>query len=424
MKSQTISHTRGFLISEIMLAFSILTLLLTSAVVLSVTTDELKKSAEQKLENLESTYSDISNDRNFSESLYGNDTTQKYFEPITETNSDYGNAWGRETCSPRLPFSASRVSLRSQFVNLGAANASTDLEVRHGIAYVSADSSAASLPDFYIIDTASSTILSALNTGPGLSALEIAGPYAYLANLSTTQQLQVVDISNRMAPILVSKFKLPLPQASSTPTRATAIFYRKGLIYLGTEKWEGNEFSIIDVHIPSNPVYLGGFKTNTLINYIYVRGDQAFIAASDAGQMRILNISDPSNIIEISQFSPSGWETQQGKILSYFENQLLLGRTTGGFNVAKNHEIFAFSTTSMLASRDIPGGVYGIIDEPDMTFLATHSSGHEFQIWNKNFDQLQFEKSLGFAPQALTCDDSTLFFATGDQWGISEMKIN
>jgi hypothetical protein len=192
------------------------------------------------------------------------------------------------------------------------------------------------------------------------------------------------------------KLKLPLPQASSTPPFATAIFYSDGYIYLGTEKWEGDEFSIIDVHAPSSPVYLGGFKTNTLINSIYVRDGFAYVAASDLGQMRILDVRNPAAITQVSQFSPSGWETQQGKTFSYFEKQLTLGRTVGGFNVLTNHELFSFSTTSnLLASRDVPGGAYGIVDRPPYFYVITHSPNHEFQIWDRNLTRLKFEKSLG-----------------------------
>ncbi len=428
MKLPTISVTKGFLMSEIMVAFVLMTLLLTSAVVLSSSMNELRRLAVRKLERLEWVAGNMASTTLFTHALYGNDTVEKKLDPITITESDYITAWGRDTCDPRLVFSPEKVNLYSQKVNIGAGNASTDVEVRNGIAYISSDSATAALPDFYILDVhnpASPLIISSINTGPGLAALEVAGPYAYAANLGTTNQLQIIDISNRAAPSVVSKFKLPLPQASSTPPLATAIFYSKGYIYIGTEKWEGNEFSVIDVHIPTNPVYVGGFETNTLINNIFVRDGLAYVAASDVGQMRILNISQPASIFQISQFSPTGWETQQGKTISYFEGNISLGRTSGGFNIVRNHEIFAFSTTTeLVSSADIPSGVYGIVDRPEYKIIVTHFGSEELQVWNKNLDQKLFKKSLGFLPQAMTCDNQALYFATGDGWGIGIITLN
>ena len=355
------------------------------------------------------------------------------FDPLTILTSDYKNGWGRDTCNPRLKFSQEKVTLFSQGISLGLNNLSTDVEVRNSIAYLAADGISAASPDFFIVDLENPetpVIMSSLNTGPGISALEVAGHYVYTANLSTTNQLQIIDISNRSAPALLTKYKLPLPQASSSPPRATSIFYSKGLIYLGTEKWEGNEFSIIDVTVPALPRYVGGFKTNTLVNAIYVRDGFAYVATSDSGQMRVLDIYNPTNIILVATFSPSGWETQEGKSLSYFEGNLSLGRTTGGFNQVKNHELFTFSTSSISTSpfiqvsRDIPGGVYGVISRPPFVYLATHSKSYEFQIMDVSLATLIFEKSLSFSPTGMVCDNDTLYFATGDDKGIATLKIN
>jgi hypothetical protein len=37
---------------------------------------------------------------------------------------------------------------------------------------------------------------------------------------------------------------------------------------------------------------------------------------------------------------------------------------------------------------------------------------------------LIFDKSLGFFPQAMSCDRHDFYFATGDQKGFSMLKIN
>lgn len=426
MKSQITSRINGFLLSEMMLAFSLMTLFLTSALILRTTMEELQEVGVEKLERLEWVATHIASTTLFTRKAYGNDTEEMFLEPITILNSDYISAWGRETCDPKFLVATADTIIMSRAIDLGIGNASTDIEVRNGIAYITADSSSTSLPDVYIVDYSDPEapfLISSLNTGPGLSALDVAGPYLYLANLGTTNQLQVIDIHDRAQPQIITRYQLPLPQASSTAPRATAIFYSRNRVYLGTEKWEGSEFAVIDILNPANPVYLGGFETNTLINSIYVRGHLAYVAASDSGQMRVLDVSNPGSIIELSQFSPSGWETQQGKILSYFEGSLSLGRTTGGFNIVMNHELFVFSTSSDLVhSRDIPGGVYGITARPPRFYLATHSPGQEFQVWTDDLTQKIFDLPLGFKPQAMSCDHKDVYFATGDRWGIGVIK--
>jgi hypothetical protein len=422
MKSRVISRDKGFLISEIMIAFSLMIIFLSSAIILSASAQEFRKVALNKLERLEWISENQASTTIYTQALYGNDTVEYHLDPITKIQSDYESGWGKGTCDPRIDVDINKFRLITSPINLGAGNASTDLEVRNGIAYVTADSSSSSLSDILIIDLrnpATPDLISSLHTGPGVSAIEVAGPYIYAANLGTTHQLQVIDIHDRSAPVVIARLKLPLPRASSTPPFATALFYHKSLVYLGTEKWEGAEFSVIDVSTPSNPIYIGGFETNTQINDIYVRNGIAYVAASDIGQMRVLDVSDPSNINQIAQFSPSGWETQQGKVISYFEKGLSLGRTTGGFNVTQNHELFSFPTsTDLSTSKDIPGGIYGITEQPEYIFTATRLPGDEFQMWKRDLSQKIHSMSLGFLPQKMVCDGTTFYFATGNSAGV------
>ncbi len=434
-------RTSGFLIPEAMIAFSLMTLFLISALVLSATMQKLRETGVKSLEDVKKSINNadyflahhaFASTTRFSETPYGNDTRQFEIGPLTILSSDTQVGWGRDSCNPRIAFNEQQqnIHLYSQGVDLGSGNVSTDLEARNGFVYLTADSATASDPDIYIVDArnpTSSHIISSLDTGPGLSRIEVAGPYIFASNTGGTNQLQIIDISNRSSPILRSKFKLPLPFASSTAPAATAIFYSKGLVYIGTKKWDGNEFNVIDVSNPATPKYLGGFKTDTLINDIYVRDGLAFVAASDQGQMRILDVRNPLAISQIESFSPTGWETQEGKSLSYFEGKLSLGRTTGGFNVLLNHELFSFSTTSPLAtafSHDIPGGVYGIVMQPETLFVATRLVNKEFQIWKRDLSAKIFEYPLGFFPQAMTCDGNAFYFASGDRKGFAVLLSN
>ncbi len=373
---------------EMMLAFSLMTLFLTSSLALSESMRQLRTQGVRELEDLD-----------------------KQLPTLSSMKSDYASEWGRDSCSSSFAFNSESIFHNSPV-------SGTDMEVRDGVAYITSDSNVQNLPDFYIVDMnvpEFPSIISSLNTGPGLSALEIAGHYIYAANAGSTNQLQVIDISDRNSPKLVTTLKLPLPNASSTAPFATAIFYSKGLIYLGTKKWDGKEFSIIDVSVPSSPRYAGGFEIDSQVNDIYVVDGYAYIADSDMAQMRVLDVKNPTDIKQVNSFSPSGWQTQIGEVLAYFEGGLTLGRTTGGFNVTTNHEIFLLSTTSPASqsviknSHDIPGGVYGMVLRPPYVYMVTKFPSKEFRIWDMDASEIVFELSLDFSPSALSCDGNNLY---------------
>jgi uncharacterized secreted protein with C-terminal beta-propeller domain len=292
---------------------------------------------------------------------------------------------------------------------------------------LSADSSVSSKNDFFIFDVNdinSIKLISSINTGPGVSSLEVVGPYVYLAQASTINQLQVIDIHDRFNPKLISQIKLPLPTSSTTPPFASSIHYSKGYIYLGTEKWNGYELSIISIQDPYNPTVVGSFETNTLINDILVIDNKAYLASSDEKQMRVLDVSNPNNPILINTFSPSGWQTQEGKILESFEGGIALGRTVGGFNVQTNHELFIFPTSTPMKSKDIAGGVYGLLLRDKYVLTLTHNNGKEFQVFDTESMNKVADIGLGSSPIKMVCDNNNIFFATRDSSGFIFLKKN
>lgn len=423
---------KGFLLFEIMISVTLLTMFTVSSYYLNFSINALKSLSIQNLETLKNSVNSLDNyikdeslDQNITFSKYGNDSVLVQNTNLSFTYSDTDRAWGGSSCRPRLHFDISKFSLYEQGVSLGFGNRSTDIEVRNSFAYITADSSVQSHHDFFIVDTTDPTslvIVSSLNTGPGLASIAVAGPYAYVANIASVSQLQIIDIHNREHPRLISQLRIPLPESSSTSPLANTIFYREKLIYLGTNKWDGKEFHIINVEDPLNPRLVGSFETDTLINHIFVYGDMAYLANSDQNQMSILDISDKSYPILKNTFTSSGWQTQQGRSIDIFEDSLGLGRTVGGINRTSNHEAFIFSSSTVMGSmtsKDIPGGVYGINIKSEDIFLITHDAGREFQVWDKTFQNRKYTKSLKSNPVAISCDWSSLYFATGDEKGLS-----
>jgi hypothetical protein len=302
----------------------------------------------------------------------------------------------------------------------------TDIEVRNGIAYISADSTKSTDPDIFIIDIQDKNqpeILSSLNTGPGLSAVAVAGKRIYASSASTAYQLHTIYMNNLNSLSLENKFALALPFATATRSFGSSIFYRNGFIYLGTEKWDGDEFSIIDVHDPMTPSKIGSFEIGSKINDIFVTDQYVYLADSDELQFRILDIENATNPILHNSFSQSGFNRQEGKIVSNFENDIVFGRTSGGFDIVKDHELYSFASTSsttlaQFTSLNIPGGLYGSISDRNFHYLATREIDKEFQILRKaDLSKNLFENStstknifsLPVAPETMTCDGDNLY---------------
>lgn len=426
MRLQIVYQNRGFLTVEIMLAFSIFTLFTLSTFVLSSSVQRLKVWSVNELDKIAISTHEIENKVDLDITQYGNDTVIMSNKLFSVSQSDYIKSWGRNSCNQRVPFDPNQHEYFSQGIDIGQ-NISTDLEVRNSIVYLTADSSVSSTPDFYIIDTSipsSPRIISSVNTGPGLSAIDIAGPYVYVAQASTVNQLQIIDIHDRYNPRLISQLKLPLPTPTTTAPFATSIFHYMNYIFLGTAKWNGAELSIIDVSNVLSPVVIGTFETNTLINDIYAKDNKVYLATSDEMQMRILDTSNINAPILLDSFTSSGWQTQEGKTLDYFEGNVSLGRTVGGFNVVTNHEIFTFSSTSVTLSKDIPGGVYGVIMRQPNIFLLTHAQGKEFQVFDSNLNNMLFHIALGNQAMKMVCDGSDFYFATGNSRAVSILMKN
>jgi type II secretory pathway pseudopilin PulG len=133
----------------------------------------------------------------------------------------------------------------------------------------------------------------AVSTGVGVSELSIDATrhYAYLANSGTSNQLQIVDISNIDAPRLVNQYTIP-----GNVQKGRSIDRVGNLVYFGTEGPSDKEFSIIDVTDVMNPVLLGDVSVGNDINDIMVYGDYAYLATDVNGkEITVVNVHNYHN---------------------------------------------------------------------------------------------------------------------------------
>jgi hypothetical protein len=272
-------------------------------------------------------------------------------------------------------------------VDLGPGNSATDLDVINKIVYMSAEAAAEEKPDFFIVDAANGqnpTIISSLNTGPSLNAVDVSGNYAYVANRDDDAQLQIIDVSNRSNPTLVSSFDLP--GVSGSGAVGQSVFYANSKVYVATKKAEGPEFHIIDVSNPLNPTALGSFEVNGAVNMIEARNNIAYIAwAGDNYELKILDVSNPASVAELSRYNAPG-DSEDGKSLYVVGNKLYLGRSLGG-NHENHHEFHILDVSSStspqnLGSKDLGADLNDLRVRDYLAFLGTSDANKEFQVWN------------------------------------------
>lgn len=388
---------------------------------------------------------------------YGNDTVSVSSATgsvdVATTLSDTREGYGASSCRPFFSSYQSIPAYEMDWLHpdFGSSNYPTDITVRHGVGYATADSAVQARDDVFVFDmrrvsapTASSslatTIITAtrvgsIHTGPGAAAVAMAGHYLYVANTSATNQLQVIDIADRSHPFVAARLKLPLPDASSTAPAARSIFYAKGRVYLGTEKWNGQEFAVIDVSYPPAPVYLGGFEVGSVVNSISVRDDWAYLAVADGGRVVVLDVSSTSDIRQLYSFSPAGGVLENGNRVLFHHDELWFGRSGGGFNTASYQELYRIASTSagqvasILPVGHVPGGVRGVVVIDPYVFVAAGgtgtfggagTSGGDIEVWQKDRGNITSIGAipLGVTPVAMSCDENDLYVIADVDGGI------
>ena len=310
-------------------------------------------------------------------------------------------------------------------ISLPISQTVTDIEVRNNTVYASTDSSVTSDSDIYIFDITSRSApqtVSSLNTGPGTSGISIVGRNLFAAAASTAYQLHIIDISNRSAPVILTRYKIPPPYATATMPLATAIAYSdigsttgKSYILIGTEKWDGNELNVIDVTDLLNPVWVSSIELGSKVNSIHVYRDIAYVTSAGPNQLVKINISDPFHPYITNTFSPSGWSRQEGKTVNIYDDHLAFGRTSGGYDIATDHEYFIWPndipSTTNASSTNISSGVYGIIQDASHAFVLTRQPGRELMVFSSKTANIIASSSIPLTPRSMTCDFNRFYIS-------------
>ncbi len=268
----------------------------------------------------------------------------------------------------------------------------------------------------------------------GLNAIIITDTHAFVASASsyTRGQMQVID-TNSMS--VVKTFKVPvLDSSGSSKGSGNSIFYKNKIIYLGlTKSTSENEFNIIDVADPVNPVHTGRYPIGNDINAVVARDGDAYIASPNPQELQILDISNLNNPVSVGGFNSTAG-SGNGKSMYLIGNKLYLGKTTGaGFDFHILDKTNPATMLTELGGRDVASSVNGLIVRDYLSFLltGTPSTGTKLQIlktddpshvtlWNTT---LSLSGASNTIEPSIDCEGNHLYISSNDTAGQGSIYI-
>ncbi len=259
-------------------------------------------------------------------------------------------------------------------IDLGPGNSATDLDVLNKIVYVSATASSATKPDLFIIDATSGVspvILGSLNTGKGLSGIDIAGNYAYVVGEDDTKEFQVIDVSNHAAPAVVATLDLAGNYDGFT------VFYWDGYAYVGRASGAAQEFVIINVSNPTSPSLVSGLgNIGDEINDIFVLNNKAYLGTEDdAKGMIVVDVTNVNAPVILGSMNSGD------HVYSTY------GTNEASFGVGGKTKLFMVNASNpasitTLGSVTINSKIKDLVIRGGYAFMGTEDSNKEFQAWD------------------------------------------
>lgn len=346
-----------------------------------------------------------------------------------------------------------KVSYKGSVFDFDSSTNITDVSGFANYIVVSAYDLKSGRPDIYILKFTNNgineipnvSLVGQYDIGLGATAISANYPYLYVGVPEASHQLSIYDMTWPATMKLVATSSLRLVSTSTPVVRSLAYRSRDQMLHIGIEKWSEAEYLIVDVSDRASPYSAGSFEVGSIVKDIYNLWPYTYL--STGGQLQLLSVlSSAPQLIStqspVSGFTPSGWQTQQGSVLRRQGNRLWWGRTVGGFNNIRNHELFyidLMSTTSPIqlppfkalpnsmvngsyeftgqvnvaTSTDIGSSVRDIVAGHDFAFVLNSMIGKEVLVYKIDKSKLVADRSIGITgtPVKFWCSGNNIFVA-------------
>lgn len=175
---------------------------------------------------------------------------------------------------------------------------------------------------------ASPQFLGNINVGY-IRDIAVKDTIACLANLYAN--LDIVGFSNPHNPTLLSEF----PSVGSNE----AVFIRDSLLFVGED--QGGEVKILNISDPTNPVEISNILTSGNARDLCVKGNYIYLADKFAG-LRVIDISDINNPYELTSYVTQGYANS----VAVQDSLIFVAFASGGTVILKSSLLTAVNETS------------------------------------------------------------------------------
>ena len=340
---------------------------------------------------------------------------------LTDQLVDWRHASGSINCDWLDNAKGDLLLINFGTLNADVGNLITDVAALGDFIYVSADSSTSSLPDLYVIDVhdiQNPSIVGHLNTGPGIASIAVSGHYVFAANAGS-YQMQIIDITDPINPILISQAKLSGAIVSGSGGFGKSVHFFDNKMYIGLIKNAGPEFFVIDVSNSQLPITIGSYEIGSTVNDIDVQGNFAIVVTPGQMSVLLLDVSNPAMILETSRTSFVGWQTQGAQSVEMLGSSITVGRTLGGF-YSPYSELMLLNRndiSSAVNNLKINASVENILGFNNYLYITASDANTAFQILRNDAlgSPVVVETfTLSSRGVALTCNSKAMYAVTQD----------
>jgi len=145
--------------------------------------------------------------------------------------------------------------------------------------------------NFLVIDVsipASPSVVGSLTLSGTPQNIFVSGDYAYIANSSDSEELQIVNVATPSLPSVVGVYNAP------GTANALGVYEVGETAYLTRASSANDEFLIINVNVPGFPALLGSVNLGAVANEAVVSGNYAYVASgSNSQELQVINIINP-----------------------------------------------------------------------------------------------------------------------------------